>query len=128
MISHKFYEEHWTRLTVKGNPCEARASTQTTSDLVDPRVIELHPVRLAGTEVAGLDIFPEALALEVLASLSGVERPLAFACQLQELDGADKDRARRWVEVVFTLAEPEDDGTEAEHDSGQQPRAPEALK
>jgi len=78
--------------------------------------------------MAGLDILPEALALEVLASLSGVERPLALASQLQKLDGADKDRARRWVKVIFALADPEDDWAEAEHDSGQQPRAPEALK
>jgi hypothetical protein len=85
-------------------------------------------VRLAGTEMAGLDILPEALALEVLASLSGVKRPLALACQFEELDGADKDRARRWVEMVFAPAEPEDDRAEAEHDGRKQPCAPEALK
>jgi hypothetical protein len=40
--------------------------------------------------VAGLDVFPEALGLEVLASGHWVERPLALAGLGQELDGADE--------------------------------------
>lgn len=53
---------------VQRNPGEARASTETTSDLIDPGVVKLHPLRLVGAEVARLDIFPETLAFEVLTS------------------------------------------------------------
>jgi hypothetical protein len=103
-------------LTVERDPSKARASPKATSDLVDPRIVELHPARLVGAEVAGLDVFPEALALEVLARLHGVDGPFPLYGEPQELDGADENGAGRRVDVVLVAAEPEDDGAEAEHD------------
>jgi hypothetical protein len=86
--------------------------------LVNPCVVELHPARLVGTEMAGFDIFPEALALEVLARLRGVDRPFALGGQPEELNGAYENRARGRVEMIFAFAEPKDDRAKAEHDSG----------
>lgn len=59
--------------------------------------------------MAGLDVFPEALVLEILARGDGVERPLALGCSGEELDGADEHGASRRAEVVFVPAEPEND-------------------
>lgn len=75
--------------------------------------------------MTGLDILPESFALEVLARLDRVGRPLALGGKAKKLDGADQDRASRRAHMVLVAAEPEHNGAEAEHDCGQQPCAPE---
>lgn len=119
----------WVRekgLTVEGNPGEARAGTQTTRHLIDPSVIKLHPGGLAGTKMARLDIFPKALIFEVFASLDRVDRPFAPGSEAEQLHGTDQNGASRRAQVVFALAEPKNNGTEAKHDRGQKPCAPES--
>jgi hypothetical protein len=76
--------------------------------------------------VTGLDIFPEALRLKVLACLHRVEGPFALGGKLQELDGPDEHGAGGWAQVVLSAAEPEDDWAEAKHDGRQKPCTPEA--
>lgn len=112
-------------LTVERNPGEARASTETTGNLVDPSIIEFHPGWLVGTEVAGLDILPESLILEVASGLNRVDRPFALLRELQKLDGADEDGSCRRALVVLVTAEPEYNGAAAEENRGEQERAPE---
>jgi len=104
------------RLTVKRDPGKARARTKTTSYLVDPRIVKLHPVGLVVAQVAWLDVSPEALALEVVARLHWVHGHFTLHCETQELHGTEQDRASGWVHVVLLAADPEDDGAEAEKD------------
>lgn len=113
------------RLTVKRDPGEARASPQSTRDLVDPSVIKLHPAWLVAAKVAGLNILPEVVGFEVFARSNGVDRPLALECETQKLDGADEDRSGGRGTVVLVAACPEHDRAQAEHDCGEQPSAPE---
>jgi hypothetical protein len=84
--------------------------------LVNPSIVELHPTRLIGTEMAGLYVLPETLVLEVLPRGHGVERPFALGSELQDLDGADEDGTSGWSVVVLVPADPKNDGAEAEHD------------
>lgn len=111
---------------VQGDPGEARAGTETTSNLVNPGVVESHPGGLVAAKVAGLDVLPEVVGLEVLAGLSGVKRPLALLSKPPQLESADEDGASGRAEVVLVLAEPEHNGAEAEQDGGQEPGQPEA--
>lgn len=103
---------------VKRNPGEARARAQATSNLVNPSVVKLHPGRLVGTEVAGLDVLPETFTLEVLARSRRVERPLALGGELQDLEGADEDGTGGGSTDVLVPADPKNDGAETEHDGG----------
>lgn len=114
------------RQPVQGNPSEAGAGAQTTGNLVDPGVVELHPCGLAVAEVARLNILPEALALEGLACGDGVDRPFALGGKAKELEGADEDRAGRGAPVVLVAADPKNDRATTEHDGGQEPCAPES--
>jgi len=68
--------------------------------------------------MAGLDVLPETLALEVLARGNGVDRPLALGGKLQDLDGADEDGTSGGSAVVLIPAGPKNHGAEAEHDGG----------
>lgn len=113
-------------LTVQRNPSKARASPQSTCDLVDPRIVKLHPLWLVAAEMAGLDIFPEVVRLEVLARGNGVGRPLALCGETHEFEGANENGARGRGVVVLFAAHPKHNGTETEHDCREQPRAPES--
>ena len=68
--------------------------------------------------MAGLDILPETLALEVLARGDGVDRPLALGSEPQDFDCTDEDGTGRRSVVVLVSAHPKNDGTEAEHNGG----------
>ena len=68
--------------------------------------------------MAGLDVLPETLALEVLARSRGVERPLALGGELQDLEGTDEDGTSGGSADVLVPADPKNDGAEAEHDGG----------
>ena len=75
--------------------------------------------------MAGLDVFPEALALEGLAGSDRVGGPLALGGKTKELHGADEDGAGGRAPVVLVAAEPENKRAKAEHYGGQEPSAPE---
>jgi hypothetical protein len=68
--------------------------------------------------MTGLDVFPKALALEVLACLYRVHGPLPLHREEQEAHGPRQNRAGRWAAVVFVAEKIEDQGAEAEHDGG----------
>lgn len=113
------------RLTVQRNPGEARAGTQTTGYLVNPRIVKLHPVRLAVAELARLNVLPEVLRLQVPACLNRVYRPLALGCQTPKLEGAHDNGTSRRGLVILVATEEENQRAQAEEDGGEQVRTPE---
>jgi hypothetical protein len=91
-------------LTVKRDPGKARAGTKTTRYLIDPRIIELHPRGLSVSEVTGLYVFPEALVLEILASLNWVDGPFALHGKTKKLKRTNQDGACWRVHVILLAA------------------------
>jgi len=110
---------------IERNPGEARAGTQTTSNLVNPCIIKDHPLGLTRAELAGFDILPEILRLEVLTGLDWVDRPLAFQGKQKKLKGAGNDRSGGRSAVVLVTADIEDDGAETKHEGRKKEGAPE---
>jgi len=92
--------------TVKGNPGESGAGTETTSNLVNPGVVKLHPRRLGLTKLARLNILPEIVTLEVLPRLDWVDGPFALRRKSPKLEGANQDGASGRALVVPVLTEP----------------------
>ena len=103
---HSVADKH-ERLTVERNPGEARTSTQTTRDLINPSVVELHPFRFAGAKMAGLHILPKAFTFEVLAGLNRVDRPFPLQRQAEKLDSTNQNRAGRWAHMVLVATKPQ---------------------
>ena len=66
MVSENIYKTNSDMLTVDREPTEHNASLETTFDLVDPFVIEVHPPRTGlNTEMTRLHILPEVVRLHV---------------------------------------------------------------
>lgn len=110
---------------VERDPGEAGAGAEATSHLVDPGVVEGHPAGLVVAELAGLDVLPEAVRLEILARLHRINGPLALLGVSPQLPSLDQDGTSRRAQVVLVAAEPEDERAAGEEDGGQQPRQPE---
>lgn len=112
---------------VQWQPEEDLASIQSTSDLVDPVVVEVgHPSRSIASKRTRLDAVPEVWALEVAVSLHWVWRPAALAGEGEEFCGVAQDRACWRRGDVKLLAGNQDERCSEEHESGQRVTQPES--
>lgn len=65
---------------VERQPCEDLASIETTSDLIDPGIVDaLKEFGRTVSKTTRLDPLPEVLSLEVFDRLERIRRPAAFA-------------------------------------------------
>jgi hypothetical protein len=81
---------------VQRHPEEDFASIKTTSDLLDPGVIDVaHPFGRTGTESARLDGIPETALVVVTVRANRVDGPLALACHTQQLESTAEDGSSR---------------------------------
>lgn len=105
---------------VKGQPGEDFAGVETTSDLVDPCIVDASE-EFGGvvSQTAGLDSLPKVVALEVLDRLERVCGPATLAGEAEGFEGFREDRLGWWLELVESLAADEDDGSNKEQERRQ---------
>lgn len=105
---------------VEWQPEEDLACIESTCDLVDPDIVDtLQESWCAVSELAGLDLLPEIVLLEVPVGLGWVGRPAALAGEAQSLECLGKHRLRRWAQNVVLLAEDQNNWGEEEHEGWQ---------
>ena len=115
------------RQPVKGQPGEDLASVESTSDLVDPCIVDpSEEVGCVFSQTARLDSLPEVVSLEVFDRLERVCRPAALACEAEGLESFRQDRLGWWLELVELLAADEDDWSNEEQECRQRISKPES--
>ena len=105
---------------VDGHPHEDTASTPSTTDLVNPGVVEVVPRGLVGTEVGGLDELPSVTLPPVLDGLDGVGNNSVAESLEEELDSRTEHASRGRRQLVLLLAENQNGDGEQEEDEGNQ--------
>ncbi len=106
-------------------PQEDLAGRDTTADLIDPSVIERHPIWLVWSHVGWLDLLPKSWSLGVLVESDWVPGFLALEGQVEKLHCLSKDGSLWWGENVVLLCDGEDWHTGDENDGWQHEREPE---
>ena len=131
-------------LTEKREECEHEASLDTTANLVNPEVVESHPLRLV-LDARRLDVVPEGGMLQILVTnelqlvmcsqKSGcrsavrrhrVRRNLALAGELDKAQRLLQDRFSRLAKIVLLVENNKNQRAERKHDGGQREGQPEA--
>lgn len=97
------------------------ASLETSPDLINPGVIESHPLRLSANKLAWLSALPEISSGDILPCPHRVDAPASASSEEQEVEGFAKNgTGGRGTNIPATTeekddwAEEEDDGREGE--------------
>jgi hypothetical protein len=108
-----------------GDPEEDGAGSETTSNLINPGVIEVVPLWCSGAEDGRLDSGPHATVVPVLVGLDWVDAHTTSKSLEEQLESRAHDVTARWAENVELLAENENGKSHDEHDGGDQVGEPE---
>jgi hypothetical protein len=108
-----------------GYPEEDGAGSETTSNFVNPGVIEVVPLGRGRTQNGRLDSGPHVTVVPVLVCLDRVEAETASKSLEQELESRAHDVTARGTEDVELLAEDKDGKSNDEHDGRDQVCEPE---
>lgn len=107
------------------NPEEDRAGAETTSNFINPGVIEVVPFWRGATQNGRLDSGPHATIVPVLVCLDRVDAKSTSKCLEKKLESWAHDVTARGTEDVELLAEDEDRNGDDEHDGGDEVGEPE---
>ena len=108
-------------------PAEDCTGCETTADLIDPGVIEGHPLRSScGLDIGWLSGLPECSVMSAIPHPDRIDGPATPHCKPESLECLGHDRTSGWCLLVPLTSPPHDGRSRGEEDGWQGEREPES--